>query len=309
MQAAVAFTQDAERGPVQSVHSVEQLRAVLAAGEHLGDMVWWTLSDASLDRTSLVAKWTGAGLSADLLPEPPTAEKALRLAVRSSQVGQTEYLVRLAKDADGELIYAVVREENLGGGKLEHNQEAQVELKKAARAIVSDVPGHTLVRAIDESFHQLLDTHTSDDVRRTLVRTLHTLSAVTLREGGGVYWVPRTHAETVRRLEQAVGQLGKSVFYVVPVHQTDDGTKTLGVVARGSLETELAALREELEAFKAQPPDRPSTLQRRLEAFEELRSRAQLYQDILHIQKEDLEQQLTSMAASVEQMLAAQEAA
>jgi len=309
MQAAVAFTQDAERGPVQSVRSVEQLRSVLAAGDHLGDMVWWTLSDASLDRTSLVAKWTGSGLSADLLPEPPTAEKALRLAVRSSQVGQAEFLVRLAHDGDGELIYAVVREENLGGGILAHKQEARVELKKAARAIVSDVPAHTLVRAIEDAFTQFLDTHTADDMRRTLVKTLRTLSAVTLREGGGVYWVPRTHAETVRRLERAVSQLGQSTFHVVPVHQTDDGAKTLGVVARGSLETELTALREELEAFKAQPPDRRSTLQRRLEAFSELRSRAQLYRDILNVQVEDLEQHLTSMAASVEQMLAAQEAA
>lgn len=309
MQAAVAFTQDAERGPKQSVHSLEQLRSVLAAGDHLGDMVWWTLSDASLDRTSLVAKWTGAGLSADLLPEPPTAEKALRLAVRSSQVGQAEYLVRLAKDGDGELIYAVVREENLGGGVLMHKQEARVELKKAARSIASDVPGHTLVRAIDDAFHQFLDTHTADDVRRALVKTLHTLSAVTLREGGGVYWVPRTHADTVRKLEQAVGQLGQSAFSVVPVHQTDDGARTLGAVARGSLETELTALREELEAFKSQPPDRPSTLHRRLEAFEELRGRAQLYRDILNVQVEDLDQQLTTMAASVEQMLAAQEAA
>jgi len=309
MQAAMAFTQEAAHAPVQTVRSLEQLRSVLAAGEHLGDMVWWTLNDASLDRGTLLARWTGAGLSADLLPEPPTAEKALRLAVRGSQVGQAGYLVRLAKDGDGELIYAVVREENLGGGVLMHKQEARVELKKAARALVSDVPGHTLVRAIEDAFHQHLDTHTSDDVRRTVVKTLHTLSAVTLREGGGVYWVPRNHAETVRRLEQAVSQLGQSTFHVVPVHHTEDASRTLGVVARGSLETELTALREELEAFKAQPPDRPSTLQRRLETFEGLRSRAQLYRDILHVQVDDLEQHLTSMTASIEQMLAAQEAA
>jgi len=309
MQAAVAFTQDAERGPVQSVRSLEQLRSVLSAGEHLGDMVWWTLSEASLDRATLVAKWTGAGLSADLLPEPPTAEKALRLAVRACQVGQAEHLVRLAKDSDGELIYAVVKEENLGEGVLAHRQEARVTLQKAAGAVTSDAPGHSLVRSISDTFVQLRDTHTADDVRRTVVKTLHTLAAVTLREGGGVYWVPRTHAATVRQLERAIGQLGKSTFHVVPVHQTDDGARTLGVVARGSLETELTALREELEAFKAQPPERPSTLQRRLEAFEQLRSRAQLYRDILHVQVEDLEQHLTSMATSVQELLAGQEGA
>ncbi|HEY8211940.1 MAG TPA: DUF6744 family protein [Myxococcaceae bacterium] len=309
MQAAVAFTQEAGTKPVQAVRTLEQLRSVLGAGEHLGDMVWWTLNDASLDRATLVARWTGAGLPQELLPEPPTGEKALRLAVRACQVGQAEHLVRLAKDSDGELIYAVVREENLGGGILAHRQEARVELRKAAGAVTSDAPGHVLVRTIQDAFVQFRDTHTADDVRRTVVKTLHTLAAVTLREGGGVYWVPRTHAVTVRRLEQAVSQVGQSTFHVVPVHHTEDASRTLGVVARGSLETELTALRDELEAFKAQPPERPSTLQRRLEAFEELRSRAQLYRDILHVQVEDLEQHLTSMASSVEQMLAVQEAA
>jgi len=60
-----------------TVHSLEGLRTVLGtAGEHLGDMVWWTLADASLDRVTLEARWTGAGLAKELLPEPPTAEKA-----------------------------------------------------------------------------------------------------------------------------------------------------------------------------------------------------------------------------------------
>jgi len=261
------------------------------------------------DRATLEARWTGAGLAKELLPEPPTAEKALRLAVKACQVGQAQHLVRLAKDGDGELIYAVVREENLGDGVLAHRQEARVSLQRAAGAVTTDAPGHSLVRAIQDTFVQLRDTHTADDVRRTVVRTLHTLAAVTLREGGGVYWVPRTHAATVRKLERAVGQLGKSTFHVVPVHHTDDASRTLGVVARGSLETELAALREELEAFKAQPPDRPATLERRLEAFEALRGRAQLYRDILHVQVEDLESHLTSMAASVEELLAGQEGA
>jgi hypothetical protein len=110
MQAAMAVMTQApgESRPAGAVvRSLEQLRTVLGAGEHLGDMVWWTLADASLDRATLEARWAGAGLPAELLPEPPTAEKALRLAVKACQVGQAEHLVRLAKDGDGELIYAV----------------------------------------------------------------------------------------------------------------------------------------------------------------------------------------------------------
>jgi hypothetical protein len=72
-----------------------------------------------------------------------------------------------------------------------------------------------LVWAISDTFGQQQDTHTADDVQRTVVKTLHTLLAVTLREGGG-YWVLRTHAATVRQLERAIGQLGQSTFHWWP---------------------------------------------------------------------------------------------
>jgi hypothetical protein len=65
-----------------------------AAGPYLGDMVWWTLADANTDRTTLVSTWTGEGLVATLLLEPPTAEKALKTAIRFCQVGLTEHLIR-----------------------------------------------------------------------------------------------------------------------------------------------------------------------------------------------------------------------
>jgi hypothetical protein len=274
------------------------------AGDHLGDMVWWALAEASLDRPTLEGIWLGAGLPREFLPEPPTAEKALRLAVRGAQVGQAEHLIRVAKDGDGELIYAIVREERLGDGVLAHRQEARVILDRVQGAVTSDAAAHPLVLGIQDAFAKLRNTQTADDVRKTIVKTLRSLSAVTLREGGGVYWVPRTFASQVRRLEQAVRQLGASQLYVVPVHHTNDASRTLGVVAKDSLEAELGALKVELEQFKAEPPERTSTLERRLEAFGELRTRAQLYKDILQVQVDDLEEHLDAMSSSVHQLIA-----
>ena len=293
-----------ESQPSRHISSLERLRTVLqGAGEHLGDMVWWALSDASLKRSDLERIWQAAGLGVELLPEPPTPEKALRLAVRSAQLGQSDHLIRAAKDSEGELIYAVVREERLGEGVLAHRQEARVILEKTGGTVSSDMPSHPLAQAVLDAFSCSRNTHTADDVRRTLVKTLRTYSAVTLREGGGVYWVPRTFAAQLRQLEQAVRELGSSQLYVVPIHQTAATSKTLGAVAKGSLEAELAALKEELEEFKAVPPDRPATLERRLETFDQLRSRGQLYRDILQVEVDDLEEHLDAMAASIQELI------
>lgn len=302
-----AATQLAPAAPnPPTIRSVSDLsRATTSAGDHLGDLVWWELSNADIAASTLKTTWENVGLDAHLLPEPPTPEKALRTAVRRCQVGQLDRLIRLGKEDDQQLVFAVVREEKLGDGSLSHQQEARVFLDRATGRLKSDSPGHDIVRTITDVFDVLIGTHTVDDVRRTIVRTLHSLAAVTLRDSGGVYWVPRHFADTVRRLEQAINRIGASRFYVLPVHHTAMGSQALGAAARGSLDADLADLQKELDEFKATPPDRRSTLQRRLQAFDELRSRAELYRDILKVRVDDIEQSLTDMAGVVQTLLTA----
>ncbi len=57
------------------------------------------------------------------------------------------------------------------------------------------------------------------------------------------------------------------------------------------------------KGFVASPPDRPSTLVRRLDAFEGLQARAKLYRDVLNVQVQNLEKTLGELAGSVESLL------
>lgn len=64
--------------------SFEAVKSVLAkGGQHLGDLIWWTLAEARISRSDLESIWAGAQLAPELLPEPPTAEKAIKLAART----------------------------------------------------------------------------------------------------------------------------------------------------------------------------------------------------------------------------------
>lgn len=71
-------------------------------------------------------------------------------------------------------------------------------------------------------FAELRSVHTSDDVRRATMKALDSCAAVTLRDHGGVYWVPGPHAETVRRLQGAIEKIGSSRVYQLPVHAPAD---------------------------------------------------------------------------------------
>ena len=59
----------------------------------------------------------------------------------------------------------------------------------------------------------------------------------------------------------------------------------------------------------ASPPERQSTLARRLDAFEELSYKAELYKQVLSVTVADLDQTLASLTATVETLLNAKAAA
>jgi hypothetical protein len=275
------------------------------AGEHVGDLLWWALEDARISRARLESVWADAGLSPNFLPEPPTPEKALKTAVREAAVGQHDHLIRLGKDDEHELVFAVLQERRDGLGNVALQQEARITLERLAPSqLRSDAPTHDLVRTVSDAYDRLLTTHTPDDIRRALVRTLSSCAAVTLRDHGGVYWVPTPYAETLRRLQRAVAGIGRSRLDLVPIHATPEAAQALGDAARSTILDDLSALRAEVDGFLQEPPERPSTLVRRLQTFEELRSKARLYHSILQVQVSDLETTLNELTLNVEGLLA-----
>src|SRR3954471_23855541 len=126
--------------------NLHRLRSVLGKGnQHLGDIVFWQLADARVDRATLESLWRDAGLDAALLPEEPTAERALKQAVREAQVGQRNRLLRLGLDSEAEIVFAIVREHRDDAGNVTYMQEARVVLERASEALTSDVVSQTAV--------------------------------------------------------------------------------------------------------------------------------------------------------------------
>ena len=123
---------------------LERLKSVLSTGsEHLGDIIFWALADARIDRLTLQSIWP---LDSALLPDAPPPS-ALKLAVREAQVGQQGRLIRLGKEDETEVIFAVVREERHSDGSLTYSQEARVHLDRQREVVTSDAPGRDIVAA------------------------------------------------------------------------------------------------------------------------------------------------------------------
>ena len=272
-------------------------------GQPLGDLLWWELAAASVNRPDLVKLWVQGGLPTELLPEEPTPEKAFKTAARETQVGHTDRLLRLAKDDELEVVFGIVNEQRDGNGGLEYHQQARITLDRQTGNLLSDQPADNMVQKLMARFQELKTLHTTDDVRRTITRTLDSFAAVTLRHGGGVYWTPAVYAASLRRLQAIIEKLGQSRMHLVPVTATKEGQAALAQAAKASIEEELTALQTEMQQFLQTPPDRASTLMRRLEHFDDLRRKANLYQTVLQAQVEGLAENLTEMERQVHGLL------
>jgi hypothetical protein len=272
-------------------------------GQPLGDLLWWELAAASVNRPDLVKLWVQGGLPTELLPEEPTPEKAFKTAARETQVGHTDRLLRLAKDDELEVVFGIVNEQRDGNGGLEYHQQARITLDRQTGNLLSDQPADNMVQKLMARFQELKTLHTTDDVRRTITRTLDSFAAVTLRHGGGVYWTPAVYAASLRRLQAIIEKLGQSKMHLVPITATKEGQAALAQAAKASIEEELTALQTEMQQFLQTPPDRASTLMRRLEHFDDLRRKANLYQTVLQAQVEGLAENLTEMERQVHGLL------
>ena len=272
-------------------------------GQPLGDLLWWELVNASVSRGDLTKLWVQGSLPIELLPDEPTPEKAFKTAARETQVGHTDRLLRLAKDDELEVVFGIVNEQRDGNGGLEYHQQARITLDRQTGNLLSDQPADNMVQKLMARFQELKTLHTTDDVRRTITRTLDSFAAVTLRHGGGVYWTPAVYAASLRRLQAIIEKLGQSKMHLVPITATKEGQAALAQAAKASIEEELTALQTEMQQFLQTPPDRASTLMRRLEHFDDLRRKANLYQTVLQAQVEGLAENLTEMERQVHGLL------
>ena len=291
--------------------STELKEALAKGGQHLGDLVWWSLADARVARSTLEALWAAQGLDETLLPEQPDREKALRQACREAGVGLKKdgHEIRAAYEGDDRIVFEMVSFAwDDQAGETIFQQESTLTLDKRNSVAPPLLGGQDtpITQLVQSKYLELLTTHPTGDVGKLLVRTLGSIKAFGLRPTGGVYFAPAQSAQTTRSLRSVVGQLGQSCMEIVPVHESAEATASLGNAAQKSLEKDLAELVVELQKFVQTPP-RADTLERRLETFKDLRARADFYKSILSLQVDGLEKGLGEMESIVTNMLSSQE--
>jgi hypothetical protein len=260
----------------------------LAQGEHLGTLCWWALNGATISHDDLVARAKAAGLSEVYLPKAIKPVAAFRRAWRHAarRCPPSMMLREIGETAERIVVGLVKEDADVEHARLDYDVVGHITFEKASEVLVAHVASD--ISADVQRLYAVHHDHGSEDVRAMLTGLMRE-AGVSIRDAGGVYFVPPSFAGTLAAMAKVVEGIGHNRVLSLPVADVGAAKETLAEVARATLDDEIRALEAELDAFASSGAEtRDGTLARRLTKFDELRARVALFSGCLSFKADAL---------------------
>lgn len=247
------------------------------------------------DLTTLATAWAKAGLDAKLLPSPPKDEVALGRAVNAQAEKR-----RLVRPLERRGAWAIVEETVQPGATPTYrtlvtvksvNGSPQVLLANGTPAEWAQID--TAVRGA-YAHHRNMLAHS--DVSAWLIDLAYANNAVSLRESGGVYFIPRPAVDFWMKVAGAVDASGSSVF-TIPAMRTAEAVAAI----TDAITAEATAMAQTVEDELMKTGDEAlgkRALNTRVETAMELLKKLSTYEDLIGRQL-DIRKRVETLSANV----------
>ncbi|MEW6613972.1 MAG: DUF6744 family protein [Thermodesulfobacteriota bacterium] len=267
----------------------------------IGDIVWWSLSNIKVRRDDIENMFRQVGLGENYLPAVITNDSAYRKAIKYNRKVSDPQLLRLILDDSDIIVHGIVNEKaDMENMNLDYALEARVSLDKGTGVFHSTTETDK-TKKIHEDYDFYMLYYTTDDVRSIVVRVIRSLNPTVIREGGGVYFVPVTYEDTVKKLEQLIPMMSwSSVVYSLPIIDTEKTRKNIFAVYTTQVEKEIERVVAELEGF-----DNPTVdvLKNRVEKFNAIRLKAEMYEDLIKMSADGIRSRIDSAVDAVTKIM------
>jgi len=260
-----------------------------------GRVVYWRL-EGTLELDVLSDAWLAAGLDEKLLPNPPTPERALKRTLQSFSSNRT--LVRpLGGGVSG---YALI-EEHADERRLEHAQGLTAVIdtagERAVPALDVEPSDHEMAADVRLRYASTLMELDTRDASGWLGKLVEDVSAVGLRDKGGVYFVPRDSLPTWDRYVEVIGDVSDHHVFQIPAMRTRDAIAAVvdaivseATAVAGDIERDLAD--EDRELGKR-------ALRTRVERCERTLAKVGRYEELLDEKLDDVRDRIGELRAQV----------
>jgi len=196
-----------------------------------GAIAWWRLSGAT-DHDKLTAAWLAAGLNAEDLPLPPTPEQGIRRALKEQEEKRV-----MARPLAAKGSYALVVEKLVsdgGSGELEYQTTFRVKVDLTG-LITFDPDGHTAgnlpMAAKQEEIRAAYIRHVAalsqGDISSWLVDLAYKVKAVSLRDTGGIYFVPAPQLEQWHTIVNVLRACSGHQMFEVPALKSSEAVDAI----------------------------------------------------------------------------------
>lgn len=217
------------------------------ASEIAGAISYWRLS-GSVGLSNLAIAWAAQGLDAKLLPEPPANETALGRAVRDLQAKRRRVFPLARRGA------WVVKDESVtfDGEDVTHVRVATVKFKDGGPVIEAgeaSAEAFAVVSAlIHEGFSRACVELAPEDISAWLIGLANDNASVSLRESGGIYFLPRTATDFWRKVVRAVESCSGHRIFQIPAMKNSEAVNAIFDAVVSEANRAVAAIETELLA-------------------------------------------------------------
>lgn len=219
--------------------------------ETAGCVSYWRItSDTSL--ATLTAAWQKHGLNAEALPKPVKDEVALGRAV-ADQAGKRILVRPLARRGAWAIVQENVTSEKAAEASeyvlkpITYRTLVTITFANGCAQPVQQVEATSaelsaLAVAIDGAYTAHRGTLAHSDVSSWLLDTAAKLGSVSLRDSGGIYFIPRKEVEIWNKVASALEETG-SVIFRIPAMRTAECVAAI----TDAISAEAAALTQSME--------------------------------------------------------------
>lgn len=312
-------TTDAVQSPAQPALkslfdlALEKVQAIGApptvAGDDMGVVCWWGCQGVEIPVDDLKKIFTTLGLDPKSVPVPE-ARGALKDAADSLKLKYR--LGRHRVDSERFAISFDVADLHQNGSAtidVAYKVEQVVEYNFTTKALT--FKNSFMEQELRAAFTKYLTTLQSHDVRSAIKREVDNAKAITLRDRGGVYFIPAQHMDVVHKLKHGLvesvlakmpGSAG-SYFDAYTIKSAPEHIQTMTRSVTHDIEEELAAAEKDLaeiqEKIQKKEKVRGDTLDRRIADFGKIREKARAYADLLGMKQEVTLERLEKLQSSV----------
>ena len=250
----------------------------------LGEIITWKIQGVAISHADLLSGLMASDLDCDVAKELAPRNAFARACSKLD----SERIIRKIAEDHATITFQFTREAS-EGGKFHYYFESLLFLNKYSGSITSE--NLELEQLAKEEFGRCMEARTANDVTRLVQRLFERHADLfSIRDQGGVYFVPEVHHDFIAKVETFVSNIGGSLQrFPIPAGSPQGDRAVKEAVAHGLQ----AIIDEHLQAVQKFGEDtRPDTLRRAEEKVRLTKMKIEGYRFYLDKKCEDLEASL-----------------